>query len=91
MVITNVEKLTGLRFCSKCGLGFRTSDTQRAKFNKHCEECNGKFHKKLKLNSFLSFATHIIKNKALQYMLSHKMILRTINLLHFILLMIFKR
>jgi hypothetical protein len=29
MVITNVEKLTGLKFCSKCGLGFRTSEYHR--------------------------------------------------------------
>jgi NADH pyrophosphatase NudC (nudix superfamily) len=43
MVITNVEKLTRLRFCSKCGLGFRTSDSNRARVNKHCEECDGKF------------------------------------------------
>jgi hypothetical protein len=72
MVITNVEKLTGLRFCSKCGLGFRTSDHHRARFNKHCEECDGKFHKKLKLNSSLAFVPHIMKNKTLQYMLAHK-------------------
>jgi transcriptional regulator NrdR family protein len=65
MVITNVEKLTRLRFCSKCGLGFTTSDTHRARFNKHCEECDGKFHKKLKLNSSLAFVPRIIKNKAL--------------------------
>jgi hypothetical protein len=50
MVITNVEKLTGLRFCSKCVLGFRISDSHRGRFNKHCEECDDKFHKKLKLN-----------------------------------------
>jgi hypothetical protein len=72
MVITNVEKLTGLRFCNKCGLWFRTSDSNRVRFTKHCEECDGKFHKKLKLNSTLAFVPHILKNKALQYMLSHK-------------------
>jgi hypothetical protein len=76
MLITNVEKLTGLRFCSKCGLVFRTSDTHRARFYKNCEECDGKFHKKLKFNSSLAFFPHIMKNKALQYMLSHKVELK---------------
>jgi hypothetical protein len=76
MVITNVEKLTGLRFCTKCGLGFRTSDHHRDRFTKHCEECDGKFHTKLKLNSSLAFVPHIMKNKALQYMLSHKIDLK---------------
>jgi hypothetical protein len=76
MVITNVEKLTGLRFCSKCGLGFRTSDTQRAIFDKHCEECDCKFHKKLKLNSSLAFVTHIMKNKAFQYIFAYKIDLK---------------
>jgi hypothetical protein len=72
MVISNVEKLTGLRFCSKCGLGFRTSDHDTEKFTKHCEECDGTVPKKLKLNSYLAFIPHIMKNKALQYMLAHK-------------------
>jgi hypothetical protein len=76
MVITNVEKLTGLRFCSKCGLGFRTSGHHRDRFMKHCEECDGTFHKKLKLNSSLAFVHHIMKNKALQYMLAHKIDLK---------------
>jgi hypothetical protein len=55
MVITNVDKLTELRFWSKCVLGFRTSDHHKNRFTKHCEECDGKFHKKLKLNSSLAF------------------------------------
>jgi hypothetical protein len=54
MAITNVEKLTGLRFCSKCGLGFRTSDHHIERFNKHYNECDGKFDIKLKLNSSLA-------------------------------------
>jgi hypothetical protein len=76
MIITNAELLTGLRFYGKCGLGFRTSDTHRARFNKHCEECDGKIHKKLKLNSSLAFAPCIMKKNALQYMLSHKVDLK---------------
>jgi hypothetical protein len=79
MVITNVEKLTGLRLCSKCGLGFRTSDHNTDRFNKHYIECDGKFHKKLKFNSSLAFVPHIMKNKALQYMLSHKVDLKNYN------------
>jgi hypothetical protein len=66
MIITNIEKLTGLRFCNKCGLGFKTSDHHRDRFTKHCEVCDGKFHNKLKLNSSLEFDPHIIK-KLLQY------------------------
>jgi hypothetical protein len=76
MVFTNVEKLTGIRFCSKYGLGCRTSDSNRVRFNKHCEECDGKFHTKLKLNSSLAFVPHIMKNKVLQYMLAHKIDLK---------------
>jgi hypothetical protein len=76
MTITNVKKLTGLRFCSKCGLGFRTTDHHRDRFTKLCEECDGKFQKKLKLNSSLAFVPHIMKNKALQYMLSYKIELK---------------
>jgi hypothetical protein len=38
----------------------------------HCDECDGKVHKKLKLNSSLAFVPHIMKYKALQYMLAHK-------------------
>jgi hypothetical protein len=72
MVITNVEKLTGLRFCNKYNLKFRTSDTHRARFNKHCNYCDVKFHMKLKFNSFLAFVHHIMKNKAFQYTLVHK-------------------
>jgi hypothetical protein len=49
MVLTNVEKLIGLRFCNKCGLGFRTSDHHRDRFSKHCDECDGKFHKSVNL------------------------------------------
>jgi hypothetical protein len=76
MAIINVEKLTGLRFYRKYGLRFRTSDHHRDRFTKHCEDCDGKFHKKLKLNSSLAFVPHIMKNKALQYMLSHKIDLK---------------
>jgi NADH pyrophosphatase NudC (nudix superfamily) len=47
MVIINVEKLTGLRFCSKCGIGFRISDHHTERFNKHCNECDGSFIKSL--------------------------------------------
>jgi hypothetical protein len=58
--------------CGKYGLGLRLSDHHTERFTKHCKECDGKFHKKLKLNSSLEFVPHIMKNKALQYMMSHK-------------------
>jgi hypothetical protein len=76
MIITNVEKLTGLRFCSKYCFGFRTSDHHTERFIKHCKEYDGKFHKKLKLNSSLALVPHIMKNKALQYMFAHKIELK---------------
>jgi hypothetical protein len=76
MIITNVEKFTGLRFVSKCVLEFRTSDHHRDRFTKHYEECDGKFHKKLKLNSSLALILHFMKNKTLQYMLAHKIELK---------------
>jgi hypothetical protein len=91
IVIINDEKLTGLRFFSKCGLGYRTSDTQRAIVTKHCEECGGKFHKKLKLNSSLAFVPHIIKIRLYSICYLIKLISRTINLFHLILLMILKQ
>jgi hypothetical protein len=70
IIITNVEKLAGLRFCSKCGLEFKTTDHHRDRVNKHCNDRNGKFHKKLKLNSSLEFVPHIMKNNVFQFMLS---------------------
>jgi hypothetical protein len=76
MGITNAEKLTGFLFYSKCELGFRKSDHHTERFTKHCEECDGRFHKKLKLNSSLAFVPHIMKNKALQYMRAHKIDLK---------------
>jgi hypothetical protein len=48
---------------------------------KHCEECDGKFHKKVKLNSSLAFVPHIMKNKALQYILTHKIDLKNYKLI----------
>jgi hypothetical protein len=74
MVITNIEKLIGLRFCPKCSLGFRTSDHHRERFNKHLEICDGKFHKKLKRKPSVIFAPQITKNKTLQYVLAHNIL-----------------
>jgi hypothetical protein len=69
MVITNVEKLTGLKFCRKSELDFRILDHHTERFNKHCEQYNDKFHKKLKLKPSLAFLPQIMKNEAVQFIL----------------------
>ena len=73
MLITNLDGLTGKKWCSQCHNFFCTGKNAVREMENHMKNCKGVSSAKLQLQNHAKFyLPHILKNKVLQYLVSHK-------------------